>query len=68
VSSSLLLAFGLFCVFEGLFPFLAPGRWRETFLQLARLSDGQIRFFWSGGHPVWYPAARFSFGCFRLLI
>jgi len=35
----------LFCVFEGLFPFLAPGRWRETFLQLARLSDGQIRFF-----------------------
>ena len=30
---------------EGMFPFLAPGRWRETFLQLARLSDGQIRFF-----------------------
>ena len=45
MSSSLLLAFGLFCVFEGVFPFLAPGRWRETFLQLARLSDGQIRFF-----------------------
>jgi len=45
VSSSLLLAFGLFCVFEGLFPFLAPDRWRETFLRLARLSDGQIRFF-----------------------
>ena len=45
MSSSLLLAFGLFCVFEGLFPFVSPGRWRETFLQLARLSDGQIRFF-----------------------
>ena len=45
MSSSLLLAFGLFCVFEGLFPFLAPDRWRETFLQLARLSAGQIRFF-----------------------
>ena len=45
MSSSLLLAFGLFCVFEGLFPFLAPDRWRETFLRLARLSDGQIRFF-----------------------
>jgi uncharacterized protein len=45
VSSSLLLAFGLLCVLEGVFPFLAPGRWRETFLQLARLSDGQIRFF-----------------------
>ena len=45
MSSSLLLAFGLPCVLEGLFPFLSPGRWRETFLQLARLSDGQIRFF-----------------------
>jgi uncharacterized protein len=45
VSSSLLLAFGLLCVLEGVFPFLSPGRWRETFLQLARLSDGQIRFF-----------------------
>ena len=42
---SLLIAFGLLCVLEGLFPFIAPGRWRETFLQLARLSDGQIRFF-----------------------
>ncbi len=45
MSSSLLLAFGLLCVLEGVFPFLAPGRWRETFLQLARLSNGQIRFF-----------------------
>ncbi len=45
MSSSLLLAFGLLCVLEGVFPFLLPGRWRETFLQLARLSDGQIRFF-----------------------
>ncbi len=45
MSSSLLLAFGLLCVLEGVFPFLAPDRWRETFLQLARLSDGQIRFF-----------------------
>lgn len=45
MSSSLFLAFGLLCVLEGLFPFIAPSRWRETFLQLARLSDGQIRFF-----------------------
>ena len=45
MSSSLLLACGLLCVLEGVFPFLSPGRWRETFLLLARLSDGQIRFF-----------------------
>jgi uncharacterized protein YjeT (DUF2065 family) len=32
-------------VLEGLFPFLAPERWRQTFLQLAQLSAGQIRFF-----------------------
>ena len=42
---SLLAALGLFFVLEGLLPFLAPGRWRQTFLQIAQLSDGQIRFF-----------------------
>lgn len=31
-------------VIEGILPFIAPARWRETFLQLARLADGQIRF------------------------
>lgn len=45
MAASLLMALGLLFVFEGLFPFLAPGRWRQTFLQLAQLSDGQIRFF-----------------------
>jgi len=30
---------------EGMFPFLSPARWRQTFLQLASLTDGQIRFF-----------------------
>jgi uncharacterized protein YjeT (DUF2065 family) len=28
-----------------LLPLLAPRRWRQTFLQIAQLSDGQIRFF-----------------------
>jgi uncharacterized protein YjeT (DUF2065 family) len=28
-----------------MFPFISPGRWRQTFLQLASLTDGQIRFF-----------------------
>ncbi len=45
MSSSLLLVFGLLCVLEGAFPFVSPGRLRETFLQLARLSDGQLRIF-----------------------
>jgi uncharacterized protein len=28
-----------------LLPLLAPRHWRQTFLQIAQLSDGQIRFF-----------------------
>ena len=45
MGDSLLVAFGLFFLLEGLMPFIAPGRWRQTFLQIAQLSDGQIRFF-----------------------
>ncbi|MDX9698572.1 MAG: DUF2065 domain-containing protein [Rhodocyclaceae bacterium] len=44
MASTLLAAFALMLVLEGLLPFVAPARWRETFLQLARLRDGQIRF------------------------
>ena len=32
-------------VLEGLFPFLSPGGWRQTFLKLVQLRDGQLRFF-----------------------
>lgn len=42
--NTLLAAFGLMLVIEGLLPFLAPVRWRETFRRLIELSDGQIRF------------------------
>ncbi|MFN3987933.1 MAG: DUF2065 domain-containing protein [Rhodocyclaceae bacterium] len=42
--STFLMAFALMLVIEGILPFVAPARWRETFLQLARLADGQIRF------------------------
>ncbi len=45
MGDSLLVAFGLFFLLEGVLPLLAPGRWRRTFLQIAQLSDGQIRFF-----------------------
>ncbi|PKO87928.1 MAG: DUF2065 domain-containing protein [Betaproteobacteria bacterium HGW-Betaproteobacteria-10] len=44
MTSSILLAFGLMLVLEGLMPFIAPAAWRETFRRLIQLSDGQIRF------------------------
>jgi uncharacterized protein YjeT (DUF2065 family) len=44
MTTSLLIAFGLMLVLEGLVPFLAPGTWRETFRRLIQLTDGQIRF------------------------
>jgi len=40
----LIAALGLMLVLEGLLPMIAPARWREVFLQIARLRDGQIRF------------------------
>ena len=44
MTSTLLLAFALMLVLEGLMPFIAPAAWRETFSRLVRLSDWQIRF------------------------
>jgi uncharacterized protein YjeT (DUF2065 family) len=41
---SLLLAFGLMLVIEGVLPFLAPRVWRQSFLRLTTLGDGQLRF------------------------
>ena len=45
MATTLLMALALMLVIEGLFPFLAPSAWRETFRRLMQLSDGQIRFF-----------------------
>ena len=45
MGTTLLLAFALMLVIEGLLPFLAPKVWRETFRRIMALSDGQIRFF-----------------------
>jgi uncharacterized protein YjeT (DUF2065 family) len=42
--SSLLTAFGLMLVIEGLMPLIAPGAWRDTFRRVLELNDGQIRF------------------------
>jgi uncharacterized protein YjeT (DUF2065 family) len=45
MGTTLLMAFALMLVVEGLLPFLAPGAWREAFRRITELSDGQIRFF-----------------------
>lgn len=42
--NSLLAAFGMVLVIEGILPFLAPKLWREGFRKFLELSDGQMRF------------------------
>ena len=44
MTNTLLTAFALMLVIEGILPFLAPGTWRDTFRRLIAMSDGQIRF------------------------
>lgn len=44
MSSTLLAAFALMLVIEGVLPFLVPTLWRDTFRRLTELTDGQIRF------------------------
>lgn len=43
--ATVLMAVGLMLLFEGILPLLAPRQWREMFLRIAGLRDGQIRFF-----------------------
>lgn len=45
MGNALVLALGLMLVLEGVLPFLNPGGWRQVFLRITSLSDGQIRFF-----------------------
>ncbi len=44
MTDSLLTAFALMLVLEGLMPFLIPAAWRETFRRLIEMNDGQLRF------------------------
>lgn len=44
MSNTLLTAFALMLVIEGVLPFLVPMLWRDTFRRLTEMSDGQIRF------------------------
>jgi hypothetical protein len=41
---TLLIAFALMLVLEGMLPFLLPGIWRETFKKLTEIGDNQVRF------------------------
>lgn len=41
---SLLAAFALMLIIEGVLPFLAPSSWRDMFRRIIGFSDGQIRF------------------------
>ena len=44
MTSSLSTAIALVLIIEGLLPFISPSAWREAFLRIGRLADGQIRF------------------------
>ncbi len=37
------VALCLVLVFEGMLPFLTPQHWRQTIMQISRLSDQQLR-------------------------
>ena len=44
-STTFWLAMALVLVMEGFMPFVSPGTWRKTFMQILQLGDGQLRFF-----------------------
>ncbi|HSD42178.1 MAG TPA: DUF2065 domain-containing protein [Burkholderiales bacterium] len=44
MAGTLLMAFGLMLVIEGLLPFLAPAMWRDMFRKIMSFTDGQLRF------------------------
>ena len=41
---TLLIAFALMFVLEGMLPFLLPSIWRATFTKLTEIGDNQVRF------------------------
>ncbi|MDP3087393.1 MAG: DUF2065 domain-containing protein [Methylotenera sp.] len=44
MKDSLLIAFSLMLILEGLMPLLLPQAWRDTFKRMVELKDGQLRF------------------------
>ena len=45
MGKTLLLAFALMLIIEGLLPFVVPQVWRDMFRRIIAMTDGQIRFF-----------------------
>lgn len=43
-SSTFWLAMALVLLVEGFMPFVSPSTWRQTFTQILKLTDGQLRF------------------------
>jgi uncharacterized protein YjeT (DUF2065 family) len=43
--SDLFSAFALYLVIEGLLPFISPQGWKQGMLQIAQLTDSQLRKF-----------------------
>jgi len=48
VIDEILRAVALLLVIEGIMPFLSPGKWRETMMQVAQLPDSTLRGFGLG--------------------
>ena len=44
MSETLWSALALVFILEGLMPFVFPKHWKQTFLKIASLTEGQIRF------------------------
>ena len=44
MGKTLLMAFALMLIVEGLLPFLVPQAWRDMFKRIIAMTDGQIRF------------------------
>ena len=44
MGKTLLMAFALMLIVEGLLPFVLPHAWRDMFKRIITLTDGQIRF------------------------
>ncbi len=44
MNTTLLVAFGLMLVLEGILPLVAPQAWKQTFQKMIELKDGQLRF------------------------
>jgi len=44
LTTTLIMAFGLMLVLEGVLPLVAPRVWRDTFRRMIELNDGQLRF------------------------